>query len=111
MRRVARRAAALAARHARGLAAPAEGALADTSAFTRFTSPVPTAFNHTGILGAPPTKARGGALLRRGRARARARAASARASGPVVCSPAFWPAACARRRCADAWRRADATRR
>ena len=66
MRRVARRAAALAARHARGLAAPADGALADTSPFTRFTSPVPVAFNHTGILGAPPTKVRGGAACAAG---------------------------------------------
>jgi hypothetical protein len=57
-----RRAARAAAAHARCLAAPAEGALADTSAFTRFTSPVPSAFNHTGILGAPPTKARARAV-------------------------------------------------
>jgi len=51
--RVAARAAAVSAR---GLSA--ESALAETSAFTRFASPVPAHFSHNGILGQPPTKAR-----------------------------------------------------
>ena len=52
---VARRAAAAAG--ARGLAA--ESAVQETNAFTRFSSPVPTQFTHTSILGQPPTQARG----------------------------------------------------
>jgi hypothetical protein len=31
----------------------------ETNAFTRFSSPVPTQFTHTSILGQPPTQARG----------------------------------------------------
>ena len=50
------RAAAAAAKASRGLAAGAEGALAETSVFTRFASPVPSAFSHAGILGAPATR-------------------------------------------------------
>ncbi len=67
----ARRAARLAASSARGLAAES-GALAETTAFTRFTSPVPAVFSHAGILATPPTKARSARVTQRCR-RARER--------------------------------------
>lgn len=77
----ARQAARLAASSTRGVAAES-GALAESSAFTRFTSPVPAAFSHAGILSAPPTKARAGGQQRR------------RAEVVGMCPP--WPAhACA----------------
>lgn len=50
-----------AARAALSAASSSRGAatdLAETSLFTRYTSPVPSAFDHTAVLGAPPTKAR-----------------------------------------------------
>jgi len=54
--RAASRAARALARARRGMASDALAT--ESSAFTRFTSPVPSAYSHTAFLGAPETKAR-----------------------------------------------------